>query len=128
MPETFFHFQLKTHQKMMRQKGQRHMMMPTAPRTGLVMVHPQFAFAFFERGLDWPTQARLAYQIGFGNLRGSVTQIIFDLRQITRAAAKDHQDLMARAAAAFTYCTDKSEIRGNRTFGAFLDRKTFPVI
>jgi hypothetical protein len=39
---------------MMRQEGQRHMMMPTSPRAGLVMIHPQFAFAFFERSLDRP--------------------------------------------------------------------------
>jgi len=78
MPETFFRLQPKMRQKMMRQEGQRHMMTPTAPRAGLVMIHPQFVFTFFERSLDWPAQARLVYQIGFRRLRRSVAQIISD--------------------------------------------------
>src|SRR5262245_57108661 len=128
MPETFFQLQPKAHQKMMCQEGQRHMMMPTAPSAGFIMIHPQFAFAFFERSLDRPAQARLAYQISFGNLRRSIAQIIFDLSRITRAAAKDNPHFMARAEATFTYCADKGEVSGDRAFGAFLNGKTFPSL
>lgn len=62
----------------MRQKGQRHMVMPTLPSTGLVMIHPQFPFAFLNRGLHRPTQARLAHQIPPGQAPRCITQIKLD--------------------------------------------------
>src|SRR5215210_729749 len=126
MPETFFYLQAKTDKKMMRQKGERHMVMPTAPGPSLVMIHSQFRLAFFERRLDRPAQPGLAHQVGFSNPRRSITQIVFDLRPITRAAPKDNPNFVAGATAAFTHRTHKSEVGSDRAFGAFLYRISSP--
>src|SRR5262245_39341246 len=126
MPMTFFHLQPEMYQKMMSQKGQRHMMMPAAPGSGLVMIHPQFALAFLNRRFDWPSQSCLANQIGLRNLCRRIAQIIFDLCRVTRATTKDHPDFVPRAAATLTYRAHKRKVGADRAFRSFFDRVAFP--
>src|SRR5215467_7092878 len=126
MPGTFFHLQPEMYQKMMSQKGQRHMMMPAAPGSGLVMIHPQFALGFLNRRFDRPAQSCLAHQIGLCDLRWRIAQIIFDLGRITRATTKDHPDFVPRTAATLTYCAHKRKVGADRPFRSFFDRVAFP--
>jgi hypothetical protein len=79
----------------MSEKGQRHMVMPTEPGPGLVMIHPQFALGFLNRGLDRPARACQPHQFGLSGRGRSVAQIILDLARIAGAAAKDEPDLVA---------------------------------
>ena len=79
----FFYLQAQPDQKMMRQKGLGHMMMPASPRAGFIVIHPQFALGLFQSRLYWPAHATDAYQGGRRARRGSVGQKIFDLRGAT---------------------------------------------
>lgn len=85
----------------MREKGQRHMVMPAWPGTDLVMIHPQFALAFFDGGLDRPAQARLAHQVRLGDSDRRIAQIKLDVGRVARAAAEDDPDVVARTTSAF---------------------------
>jgi hypothetical protein len=112
----------------MSEKGQRHMVMPTKPGPGLVMIHPQFALGFLNRSLDRPARACQPHQFGVNGRGRSVAQIILDLARIARAVAKDEPDIVARTATAFAHGADESEISGDRSFGAPLDRVAFSVL
>src|SRR5262245_17615469 len=126
MPGTFFHLQPEMYQKMMSQKGQRHMMMPATPGSGLVMIHPQFALGFLNRRFDRPAQSCLPNQIGLRDLHWRIAQIIFDLGWVTRATTKDHPDFVPRTAATLTYRAHKRKVGADRAFRSFFDRVTFP--
>src|SRR5215211_6427192 len=78
---------------MMRDKGQRHMVMPTHPGPGLVMVHPQFTLGLFNRRLHRPAQARQAHQLGLRGRPRGVAQKVLDLTRVAPTPAKDGPDL-----------------------------------
>jgi len=46
----------------MRLKRLQHVMMPAQPTTGFVMILPDFPFAFFKRGFNWPALSGDAHQ------------------------------------------------------------------
>jgi hypothetical protein len=45
---------LPPNQEMMSQDDHRHVMVPAAPETECVVIHPNLPFAFGKTGLDWP--------------------------------------------------------------------------
>src|SRR5688572_13351461 len=50
-------FHSQTDQEMMSQRNEQHMVMPTQPTAGFIMVEAEFAFAFFKNDFDRPTHA-----------------------------------------------------------------------
>ena len=44
----------QTNQEMMGKGHQEHMVMPTQPTAGFVMIQTNFAFIFFKNNLNWP--------------------------------------------------------------------------
>ena len=71
-PGLFFKAQTEPDEEMMGEKRHGHVMVPPPPTPGLVVVHPQLAFAFFEGHLDRPAPPTHPDQ---GPLRGSLRRI-----------------------------------------------------
>src|SRR5215204_1505546 len=113
---------------MMREKGERHMVMPTHPGPGLVMVHPQFTLGLFNRRLHRPAQARQAHQLGLRGRPRGVAQKVLDLTRVAPTPAKDNPDLMAGATPTFARRAHESKISRDRPFGTFLDRPALPIL
>jgi hypothetical protein len=53
----------QANQKMMSTRDEEHMMVPNQPTTHLVMVKAEFAFGFFEDGLNWPVHATNPHEL-----------------------------------------------------------------
>src|SRR2546427_8562145 len=51
-------------QKVVRQEGHGQVVVPPAPATHFILIHPDFARAFQDRRLHWPAHATLAHQRG----------------------------------------------------------------
>src|SRR5512136_2442024 len=75
----FFEHEPQVHQEEMRQKRLGHMVMPAAPTARLIMVHPDFAFAFFQGGLHWPTQTTQLRQFIVCTSERCITQVKLQL-------------------------------------------------
>src|SRR5260370_40340613 len=83
---------LPSNQEMMRQDDERHVMVPSAPETQFVVVHPQFSLAFGKTGLNRPAHATHAHKGRERRLYGSVAQVKlpFRLRGFTTHFAPDY--------------------------------------
>lgn len=79
----------------MRPERQRHMMMPTEPRAGLIMVHADLALAFLKSRLHRPAQSAEPYEFTRGTRRGRVTHIVLHFRPVLERAAE--HDPLARS-------------------------------
>ena len=62
----------QANQKMMSKRDEEHMMVPNQPTTHLVMVKAEFAFGFFEDGLNWLVHATDPHELA----QGRVTKLL----------------------------------------------------
>jgi len=62
----------QANQEMMSNRDEEHMMVPTQPTTHLVMVKAEFAFGFFEDGLNWLVHATDPHELA----QGRVTKLL----------------------------------------------------
>jgi hypothetical protein len=62
----------QANQKMMSKRDEEHMMVPTQPTTHLVMVKAEFAFGFFEDGLNWSVHGTDPHELA----QGRVTRLL----------------------------------------------------
>jgi len=65
---------LPANQEMMRQDDQRHVMVPTAPETQLIVVHAQLSLTLGKTGLDRPAHSTHTHKRGKRRLDGSVAE------------------------------------------------------
>src|SRR5260370_31219203 len=77
---------LPSNQEMMRQDDQRHVMVPTAPETQLIVVHAQLSLTLGKTGLDRPAHSTHTHKRGKPRLDGSRAQIKLPFSLLRRAA------------------------------------------
>src|SRR5260370_6287766 len=53
----------QANQEKVGESNKGHVMMPSQPRAGLIMVETDLAFALFDEGFDGPTQTAEAYKL-----------------------------------------------------------------
>jgi len=63
MAGAFFELDAHADQEEMRQETVCHLMMPATPGARLVMIHADFAFAFFDGRFNGPPQAGQSHQL-----------------------------------------------------------------
>ncbi len=114
------------HQEEMRDKGVCHMMMPTAPRTRLIMIHADFTFAFFKSGLHGPAHAAKIGEVPRRIHRGRVAQVILDLARRTQAATANRPHARSGQPIAHRGHAHESKFCAERTFASLLDEKRAP--
>ncbi len=81
----------QANQKMMSKRDEEHMTVPTLPTTHLVMVKAEFAFGFFEDGLNWPVHATDPHELAQGRVRRAVAEVVFDLAGSSRLHRMIHR-------------------------------------
>src|SRR6266571_4991929 len=113
---------------MMRQKRPRHLMMPTTPRAGCIMIHSQCRFAFFQRGLDRPAPPAHPYQCRAWTPGRCVTHVVRDLRPWLQTPAEDNPHLVAKTASTLARCPHKGARSRERPFAPCLDRGLSPIV
>src|SRR5205085_10694954 len=79
-------------QEMMRQRYNGHIMVPAAPRAGLVVVQPDLVFAFGKTQLDWPARPALARQAWQRAVRWRIRQIELHFVRHVQVAAQHQPD------------------------------------
>src|SRR3970040_691042 len=85
----FLKQQAQADQEQMGQDRVRHVMMPTAPSPRLIVIHADFALAFFEGGFHWPTHATHTDEFVQRTGRGGVAQIKLHFGLRPQTAAED---------------------------------------
>lgn len=103
-----------------------HMMMPTAPCARLVLIHTDFAFAFFERCLDRPAPATEICQLPCGTHRWCIAQIILHLARRTQGATENCPHTRAWQAVAHSGHAHKGKVCMDRTFTPLLNEEGVP--
>src|SRR5574341_1077400 len=84
----------------MAQNRQGHVMMPTQPGARFVVIHPHFAFSFFQGGLHPPAQAADTYEFLLRTRGGRIAQVELHFGFGVEGATKDSP--RARAGHAFS--------------------------
>jgi hypothetical protein len=64
-------------------------MMPSQPGTNFVLIHSNFAFGFFERSFNRPSQTTDPHQFLDGAVGGGIAQIEFHFGLRSQTAATD---------------------------------------
>src|SRR5919199_2935690 len=97
----FFKLEAHPHQEEMGDKGVCHMVMPSAPGAGLILIHAYFAFALFESRFDRPAQATEIGKCMPRASRGCVAQVILDFARCAQVPTNDRP--AARSGQAITH-------------------------
>jgi len=93
----------QANQKMMSKRDEEHMMVPTQPTTHLVMVKPDFAFGFFEDGLNWLAHTTDPHEIALGRVSRAVAEVLFDQAVSSRLRRMISQSSPANFKEAFAF-------------------------
>src|SRR3990172_2644841 len=117
----------QTHQEVMSQRDQQHMMMPTQPTACFVVVKTDFAFGFFEDGFNRPAHAADAHELAERRIGGRIAEVVFDHRRVIQIAAEDQPELAGGQIAARLGHAQEGKFASNRTFTAFFDDSLTPV-
>ena len=88
----FFEQEAQAHQEEMCQKRLDHMMMPAAPTARFIVVHPHFAFAFFQSGLHRPTQTGQLRQFIVCTTERRIAQVKLQFGLRLQTATEDGPD------------------------------------
>ncbi|HSB66329.1 MAG TPA: aldehyde dehydrogenase family protein [Anaerolineales bacterium] len=88
---------------MMSKRDEEHMMVPTQPTTHLVMVKADFAFGFFEDGLNWPAHTTDPHEITLGRVSRAVAEVVFDQAVSSRLRRMINQSSPANFKEAFAF-------------------------
>src|SRR5712691_775087 len=117
----FMKQQAQVDQEEVCQGHQGHVMMPTQPRPGFIVVQPDLAFAFFKEAFNRPAQAAEPHQVGQRQLGGSVGEVKLNVGWVVQVAADDQPQVGARQAVAGFDHAQESKITDDRAFAAFLE-------
>src|SRR5258708_8967815 len=77
----------QANQEKVGESNKGHVMMPSQPRAGLIMVETDLAFAFFDEGFDGPTQTAEAHKLSQRCGDGGITEVELDHRRVIQVAA-----------------------------------------
>jgi len=92
MAGAFFELDAHADQEEMRQETVCHLMMPATPGARLVMIHADFAFAFFDGRFNGPPQAGQSHQLYLSAGGRRITQKSFQFWPRAETATKDRPD------------------------------------
>jgi Aldehyde dehydrogenase family len=93
----------QANQKMMSKRDEEHMMVPTRPTTHLGMVKAEFAFGFFEDGLNWLAHTTDQHEIALEHVSRAVAEVVFDQAVSSRLRRMIHQSSPANFKEAFAF-------------------------
>ena len=93
----------QANQEMMSNRDEEHMMVPTQPTTHLLMVKADFAFGFFEDGLNWPAHAIDPHELAQGRVSRGVAEVVFDQTGLSRLRRMISQSSPANLKEAFAF-------------------------
>jgi hypothetical protein len=124
--EFFLENQTQADQEEMSHKGLKHLMMPSPPSSSFVVIHSNFAFAFFECGFNRPSQAADANEFAGRAMRWSIAQIelLFEFR--SQASTTDQPLTNAwQPIVDWGHAQDR-KLCDQRALAAFMDQMTMP--
>src|SRR6266542_3988422 len=102
------------------------MMVPTEPTACFIVIQTNFAFAFFQSGLDGPAPSAHPNEFRAGAGRRRIAQIEFQFGQRPATAAQDRPDARTWQPGSYRRDTQESKVRDQWTFTPFLDQMARP--
>src|SRR3990172_6939398 len=119
--------QTQPDQEQMRREGVGHMMMPTRPGAGVIMIQADFTFPFFQRGLHRPAHSTDADKFTPRAGRGGIAEVKLDLWLRSQCASEDQPNPWAWQSFPNRGRTQKCELGHQGALATFLDNPAHPL-
>src|SRR5262249_27859204 len=117
-----------THEAVMGQETEGHMMMPPQPAPDFVMIQAQPPFTLLERRFNGPAHTGHPYQRRDGRVCGRVAEIDLEFWILSQPTPKDQPHVRAWQARAYRHAALEGELGHQGPFAAFFDQVGMPCV
>ena len=111
----------------MRHEGLLHMVMLAQPTSGLIMIQPDFAFAFFEGRFNRSAPTRQTHQLSLRVTGRHIAQVALKLALLDQAAPHCRLISWPRQLITHTCHPQPRELGSKWSFAVFLDQTSSPL-